>query len=163
MASRNLRSKPGWQIGVGEADRDDVRALLTYHFDRMRAASPPEACHVMEAERLADPAIRLLTLREGGTLLGVGAWKRLDDPAHGEIKSMRTAPVALGRGVGRALLRALVADAAGHGIHRLSLETGSTAPFAAALRLYASEGFEPCGPFGCYTQSAFTRFFERRL
>ena len=49
------------------------------------------------------------------------------------------------------------------GYHRLSLETGSTEPFAAALRLYESEGFVPCGPFGDYIDTPFTRFFTREL
>lgn len=46
---------------------------------------------------------------------------------------------------------------------RLSLETGSTARFAAAIRLYESEGFARCGPFGGYADTSFTRFFTRAL
>jgi putative acetyltransferase len=49
------------------------------------------------------------------------------------------------------------------GYRRLSLETGSSEPFAAALRLYDSEGFVPCGPFGDYRDTPFTRFFTRKL
>ena len=46
---------------------------------------------------------------------------------------------------------------------RLSLETGSTPQFAAALRLYEREGFEPCGPFGGYADTPFTRFYTKEL
>ena len=84
-------------------------------------------------------------------------------PDHGEIKSMRTAPYALGRGVGRALLNHIMAEARTRGYSRLSLETGSTEPFAAALRLYEREGFSRCPPFGEYSDTQFTRFFTRQL
>jgi putative acetyltransferase len=151
-----------WRIFEGEMERDDVRALLTQHFAEMRAGSPPEACHVLPIEGLKDPAIRFFTLREDGVLLGCGALKRLE-VGHGEVKSMRTADAALGRGVGKVLLDHLVATARRDGMTRLSLETGSTSQFAAALRLYDKEGFVACGPFGDYADTPFTRFFTRRI
>ncbi len=76
---------------------------------------------------------------------------------------MRTAPHALGRGVGTALLAHIVAEGRSRGYARLSLETGSTEPFAAALKLYQRDGFVPCGPFGGYQDTPFTRFFTRTL
>ncbi len=151
-----------WTIIEGELDRDDVRALLAQHFAEMRAGSPPSACHVLPVDALRDPSIRFFTLREGGLLLGCGALKRVGAD-HGEVKSMRTADASLGRGVGRALLHHLIATARATGMTRLSLETGSTARFAAAIRLYESEGFTRCGPFGGYADTSFTRFFTRAL
>ena len=151
-----------WTFHQGELDQADVQALLALHFASMRAQSPPEACHVLPAQRLHAADISFWTLREEGRLLGVGALKELA-PDHGEVKSMRTAPEALGRGVGRAMLHHLVREARRRGYDALSLETGSTAEFAAALRLYESEGFVPCGPFGGYVDTPFTRFFTRRL
>ena len=151
-----------WTIYEGELEHDDVRQLLTQHFAEMRAGSPPSACHVLPIEGLRDPAIRFFSLREDGGLLGCGALKRLE-PGHAEIKSMRTADSALGRGVGKALLDHIVAIARADGIGRLSLETGSTEPFAAALRLYEREGFERCGPFGGYADTPFTRFYSRKI
>ena len=151
-----------WTFHDGELDREDVQALLALHFAALRAQSPPDACHVLPADGLHAPDISFWTLREQGRLLGVGALKELA-PDHGEVKSMRTAPDALGRGVGRAMLHHLVAEARRRGWTRLNLETGSTGDFAAALRLYESEGFVPCGPFGGYADTAFTRFFTRAL
>ena len=146
-----------------ELDRPDVRALLALHFAEMRADSPPEACHVLPIDELRDPAIRFFSLRDdGGTLLGVGALKSLD-PGHGEIKSMRTAPTALGLGVGGALLAHLVATARDMGLTRLSLETGNSPLFAAANRLYQRDGFRPCGPFGDYSDTPFTLFYTREI
>ena len=152
----------GWTIHEGELDRDDVRALLAQHFAEMRAGSPPSACHVLPADGLKSPAIRFFTAREDGTLLGCGALKRLE-PGGGELKSMRTADAALGRGIGKAMLDHLIAAAKSEGMTRLSLETGSTDQFAAALRLYEKEGFEPCGPFGGYVDTPFTRFFTKTI
>lgn len=151
-----------WQIHEGELYQDDVRALLSQHFAEMRAGSPPEACHVLPVDGLKCPEIRFFTLREEGILLGCGALKRLER-GHGEIKSMRTANAALGRGVGKALLDHIVATARDEEISRLSLETGSTEQFAAANHLYAREGFERCGPFGTYSDTPFTRFLTKEI
>jgi len=151
-----------WQIFEGELDRDDVRSLLAQHFAEMRAGSPPSACHVLPVDGLKDPAIRFFTMREDGLLLGCGALKKLE-PGHGEIKSMRTADTALGRGVGKAMLDHLVRIARAEGMSQLSLETGSTEQFAAANRLYAKEGFDRTGPFGGYADTPFTRFFTKAI
>lgn len=152
----------GWTFHTGELDREDVSALLAHHFAEMRGNSPPEACHVLPSAGLAEPDITFWSVREGGRLLGVGALKALSSD-HGEIKSMRTAPEALGRGVGTAMLRHIEQEALRRGYRRLSLETGSTAPFAAARRLYERAGFTRCGPFGGYLETPFTRFFTREL
>jgi putative acetyltransferase len=146
----------------GDLDSADVQALLAFHFEQMRTTSPPDACHVLPLDGLRDPAVTFWSARDEGALVGVGALKKLA-PDHGEIKSMRTAPGALGRGVGRAILHHIVGEARSRGYRRLSLETGSTEPFAAALRLYESDGFVPCGPFGDYKNTPFTRFLTREL
>lgn len=152
-----------WTFHEGELDQADVRALLALHFAQMRAESPPSACHVLPIDDLRDPAIRFFSLRdEAGTLLGVGALKALE-PGHGEIKSMRTAPRALGLGIGRALLAHLTATAHAMGVTRLSLETGNSPLFDAANRLYQRDGFQPCGPFGGYSATPFTLFYTREI
>ena len=151
-----------WTFHEGEIDRPDVRELLAQHFTEMRGGSPPSACHVLEPDALRDPAIRFVTLRESGTLLACGALKRLASD-HGEIKSMRTANSALGRGVGRAMLSHLTEIARSGGMTRLSLETGNSALFAAANRLYRSAGFVPCGPFAGYRPTEFTTFYTRAI
>lgn len=151
-----------WQIFEGELDRADVRLLLTQHFSEMRAGSPPEACHVLPIDGLKDATIRFFTLRENSALLGCGALKRLSGD-HGEIKSMRAANAALGRGVGQAILDHLLDVARQDGLTRVSLETGSTAQFAAANRLYEKNGFERSGAFGDYPDTPWTHFFTREI
>ncbi len=152
-----------WTFHEGELGQRDVRNLLARHFAEMTAGSPPSACHVMPADALDDPAIRFITLRDcDGTLLGCGALRRLAAD-HAEIKSMRTAEGALGRGVGGAVLDHLTDVARAEGIRRLSLETASSPIFAAANRLYQREGFVRCGPFADYRANDFTAFYTREI
>src|SRR5947199_10524313 len=112
MASGALRSNKegGWTFHEGDLESADVQALLAFHFSEMRSTSPPEACHVLPIDGLRDPTVTFWAARDGTTLVAVGALKELS-PDHGEVKSMRTAPAALGRGVGRALLNHIVAEA----------------------------------------------------
>jgi putative acetyltransferase len=149
-------------IHKGELGRTDVQELLGLHVAAMQAHSPPEACHVLPGAALAHPSITFFTAREGRRLLGVGALKDRGD-GTGEIKSMRTAPDALGHGVGRSILAAITAEARGRGYGALLLETGTTEDFAAAHHLYGSAGFVPAGPFGGYPESPFTRFLRLDL
>ena len=162
MASRRLRSNQEWTFHLGDLDSPDVKALLDLHFSSMRSSSPPEACHVLPIDGLRERGVSFWSMRRDGRLLGVGALKELAR-YHGEVKSMRTAPSELGRGVGSAMLSHIVVEARSRGYSRLSLETGSTEPFAAALHLYQREGFVPCGPFGGYQTMPFTRFFSREI
>ena len=149
-------------IHRGELHVADVQALLDLHFAAMRGHSPADACHVLPAIALDRPHILFLTAREDGVLLGVGALKAIG-PRKGEIKSMRTTPEALRRGVAATLLRAIVAEARARGYHRLLLETGTGPDFAAANALYERAGFTGTGPFGGYRAGEFTRFLALHL
>jgi len=149
-------------IRVDNLQGEAIKALLRLHLDAMHQHSPPESVHALDLEALRHPSITFWTAHAHGELLGCGALKRLN-PDHGELKSMRTADAHLRKGVARALLRHIESAARAEGIRRLSLETGSTAPFAAALRLYASEGFVNCGPFADYTLDPFSVFMNKLL
>ncbi|MCW3797423.1 GNAT family N-acetyltransferase [Sphingomonas sp. BN140010] len=149
-------------IHQGELDRDDVRQLLASHVAAMHVHSPPEACHVLPADRLHDPAITFFSVRDEGRLLAIGALKALGN-GTGEIKSMRTHAEALRQGAASTILRAIVAEARSRGYSRLLLETGSGPEFAAATLLYERAGFTRCEPFGGYLPGPFTRFMSLDL
>jgi putative acetyltransferase len=149
-------------IHQGELDRDDVQQLLADHVAAMHSHSPPEACHVLPADRLRNPAITFFTARRNGLLLAIGALKALGDGA-GEIKSMRTRADSVRQGAASTILRAIVAEARTRGYSRLLLETGSGEEFAAAICLYERAGFTPCEPFGGYPAGSFTRFMSLDL
>ncbi|MGF1594685.1 MAG: GNAT family N-acetyltransferase [Kiloniellaceae bacterium] len=140
----------------------EIAALLEAHLDLMRSVSPPESVHALDLDALRAPQVTFWTVWDGDTLLGCGALKEID-PTHGEIKSMHTAQAARGKGVARRLLQHVVDTARQRGYRRLSLETGSTADFAAAQGLYGSFGFEVCGPFADYVLDPFSVFMTLEL
>jgi putative acetyltransferase len=152
----------GFVIAVDDPRRDDVRALLERHLAFAKAVTPPEDVHALELDGLLDPSVTFFSLRADGRLLGVGAIKQIDAD-HVEVKSMHTAEEARRRGVGRAIVDHLLAVAAERGASRVSLETGAMDAFEPARSLYASAGFEPCGPFGDYAASPNSAFMTRRL
>jgi putative acetyltransferase len=136
-------------IEVEDPRSPDVRALLARHLEFALSETPAEHSFALDVDGLLDPAITFFSFREGGSLLGIGAIKRLS-PEHAEIKSMHTAEAARGRGIGRALLAHLLDVARAAGFGRVSLETGTTPAYAPARALYRGAGFVPCGPFGSY-------------
>ncbi|QDY90998.1 GNAT family N-acetyltransferase [Arthrobacter sp. UKPF54-2] len=128
----------------------DVRDLLEEHLADMFATSPAESVHALDHGALAGPDISFWTARDdGGELLGCGALKELGRE-EAEIKSMRTAEHARGRGIAALVLGRILDEAHLRGYQRLFLETGSQEFFAPARRLYARHGFVPCPPFAGY-------------
>jgi putative acetyltransferase len=152
----------GGQIAVDDPRKPDVRALLARHLEFALAQTPPEHSFALGVDGLLDPAITFYSFRASGRLLGVGAIKRLSSQ-HAEIKSMHTAEAARGRGVGRALLAHLLEVARTRGFRRVSLETGTTAAYAAARGLYERAGFAPCGPFASYEPTRYNLFMTLEL
>jgi putative acetyltransferase len=76
---------------------------------------------------------------------------------------MRTAPAHRRKGVGRAMLTQIIAEARRRSYARLSLETGSMKAFEPAQRLYESFGFAYCPPFGDYVEDPNSVFMTRAL
>lgn len=140
----------------------DVVALIELHLRSAFENSPPGSVFALDLSGLRDPAVTLWSAWDGGDLLGMGALKQLDS-GHGELKSMRTAPAHLRKGVAAAMLDYLIAEGRGRGYARLSLETGNNAPFAPARAMYERAGFVPCGPFADYTDQAFSRYYTLTL
>jgi putative acetyltransferase len=139
-------------IKADDPRRADVVELLETHLNLMRSASPPEDVHALDVDGLTRPDISFYSVRDGNLLLGVGALRELE-PTHGELKSMHTAYVARGRGIGRMMAIHLLDVSRERGYARVSLETGTMDEFAPARALYRSLGFEVCPPFGSYFES----------
>ena len=151
-----------WRIVRDDLSHPEVVRLVELHLRAAFANSPPGAVFALDLSGLRAADVTLWTAWEGEMLLGMGALKRLDTD-HGELKSMRTAPVQLRRGVARTMLEHLIAEARARGYRRLSLETGSNAPFAAARALYEAAGFVECGAFGGYSDTEFSRYYRLDL
>jgi len=150
------------RIELDDVSRPEVVALVEYHLRSMHEISPPDSVFALDLSGLKHPRVTFWTAWEGDDLLGMGGLKQLDRE-HGEIKSMRTAPTALRRGVARMMLDHIVQEARARSYRRLSLETGSNAPFAPAWALYERAGFVPSPPFGSYSDIGFSRYFTIEL
>ncbi len=124
--------------------------------------TPPESVHALPIEGLRSPDIIVWSVWENGELLGCGALKELD-PQHGEIKSMRTTSAHLRKGVARAVVHPISAEAKRSGYRRFSLETGSMAAFKPARQLYAACDFTYCEPFGNYVNDPNSVFMTIEL
>ncbi len=155
-----------------------VIALLEEHLAGMRAASPPECVFALDLNGLRRPEITFLTAwrlpadasstHEEGELVAMGALKELTpttaaEGGHGELKSMRTSARHLRQGAAQAILSELLKLAHQRGYARVSLETGSTPPFDAAIAMYRGFGFVECGPFAEYREDPFSRFMTIEL
>lgn len=150
------------KIERDDLTRPQIHALLEEHLANMHELSPPESVHALDLSRLRSPDITFWTAWDGDLLLACGALKELT-PTHAEVKSMRTPNALRRRGAGRAMLVHLLEQARARGYQRLSLETGSQPGFEPARQLYASAGFQPCGPFGDYRPDPHSFFMTLEL
>ncbi len=153
------------EIHVDDLSSPATRDLLVFHHQQMHAASPPGTAFALDMSGLQQPGITVWTVREGEAVLGIGALKALPD-GTGELKSMRTHPDHLRRGIAHMLLEHIIAHARACGMTRLSLETGDGPTFEAALTFYRQRGFVEGAVFGDYAavaDSGFNRFFHLDL
>ena len=150
------------RIVLDDLTGPEIASLIGEHLRNMHQLSPPESIHALGLEKLRRPDITFWTVWEGSELMGCGALKELD-PAHGEIKSMRTATAHLRKGVASVMLRHLLDEARRRSYRRVSLETGAGAAFEPARRLYRRFGFVECGPFGEYRPDPNSAFMTLEL
>lgn len=152
----------GLRIVPDDLAGPEILALLQLHLDEMHRWSPACKVHAMPAERLRASDVTFFAAWYGDRLAGCGALKHLD-AEHGELKSMRAAPGYRGRGVGRAILLHLLAEAKARGYRRVSLETGGTSEFLPAQSLYRAHDFTPCEAFADYVIDDFSICMSRLL
>jgi len=152
------------RLSIERADFADpeLGVFLQAHLDELAPTAPAESRHALDLSGLRAPGVRLWVARMSGELVGTGALAEVE-PAHEEIKSMRTDPRRRGQGIAARVLDHLIEDARRRGIRRISLETGSMDFFVPARTLYAKAGFVPCPPFGAYVDDPNSTFMTREL
>lgn len=151
------------QIREDDLSGHQTRELLRLHLAGMQANSPgPEHVFALDLSGLQEPGVTVWTAWIGGRIAGIGALKDLRD-GSGEVKSMRTHPRFLRRGIGAGMLEHIIGAARAQGMRRLSLETGSGPAFEPALALYRKRGFVDGEPFGGYERSDFNQFLHLLL
>jgi putative acetyltransferase len=150
-----------------EIRKDDLSSaatqeLLRLHLLGMHANSPPGHVFALDLSGLQAPNVTVWSAWKREKICGMAALKLLD-AAAGELKSMRTHPDHLRRGVGAALLEHIIKEARARGLRRLSLETGQGPAFEPALALYRRRGFIDGEAFADYVRSPFNQFLHLTL
>lgn len=143
-------------IAVANLADADVQSLIAYHQQAMQDGSPPGHSFALDLSGLIDPAVTVWEARVEGRVAAIGAMKRVDQ-ARAEVKSMRTHPDFLRRGIAGALLETIIAQARTEGASVLSLETGSGPMFEPALKFYRKRGFVNGAAFAGYTLTDFNQ------
>ncbi|MEI9851265.1 MAG: GNAT family N-acetyltransferase [Sphingomonas sp.] len=121
----------------GTPDLAAVNVIMHEAFDpRFGEAWTTSQCMGM----LSLPGVWLTLARFGGSDSGFALARATGDEA--ELLLLATRPTVRGRGIGGALLRAVVAESQSRGVTRLHLEVRAGNE---AARLYRREGFEKVG------------------
>lgn len=150
------------EICEDDLSGEQTRALLAIHLAGMHANSPPESVFALDLSGLQAPGITVWSAWEKDRIAGIGALKR-QSGSPAEIKSMRTHPDHLRKGVARLLLARIIDQARAEGIDRLNLETGRVPAFEPALALYRAHGFVDGPAFGDYAPNPFSQFLYLTL
>ncbi len=149
-------------IKLDDLSSEKVVQLIGGHLQNMTLHSPPESIHALGVEQLKKPDMTFWSAWERDELVGCGALKELDT-RHGEVKSMKTSPNHLRKGVARKILQHIIKEAKIRGYKQLSLETGSMDAFIPARNLYEESGFRYCEPFADYRDDPNSVFMTKKL
>ncbi len=133
-------------IIIDDLTGDKIAELLELHLADFRK-NTPGCVHALDIKALQKPDITFWSAWNESELMGCGALKELD-ANHAELKSMRTDPSHLRKGVARKILEHIISEAKRRGYQRISLETSYT--FKPAIELYTNFGFIPSKPFADY-------------
>ena len=139
-----------------------VRELVALHLAGMNANTPKGHVFALDLSGLTAPSVTFWSAWDGKAVAGMGALKDLGN-GTGEVKSMRTHPDHLRKGVAAALLEQIIAAARARGYRRLSLETGMGPAFEPALALYRRRGFVDGEPFADYVRSPYNQMLHLEL
>ena len=107
-----------FDIREDDLSSEPVRRLLALHLAGMHANTPLEHVFALDLSGLKAPGITVWSVWRGEELAGLEALKALGNDS-GEIKSMRTDPDHLRKGVGAALLAHIIGEARRRGYRRL--------------------------------------------
>jgi ribosomal protein S18 acetylase RimI-like enzyme len=138
-------------MAIVQVDSDAQVAAARELFVEYQAWIGLDLCFQGFAEELgglpgayAPPSGRLLVAKEGEALLGCVALRALDGERC-EMKRLWVRPAAQGRGIGRRLVAAVIAEATLIGYRVMCLDTLPS--MEAALALYTSFGFRDIFPY----------------
>jgi len=140
--------------------QDEVRTLVAELNAVLLDLTPPEHCHHLTVEQMADTDTTVFIARDGGAAIACGALKR-HPGGIGEVKRMYTRPTHRGRKIGEQIVARIEAMARAEGLKRLVLETGDR--HHAAWKVYERSGFTRCGPVLDYADVKWSVFYDKPL
>jgi ribosomal-protein-alanine N-acetyltransferase len=127
-------------MSTRRATLSDLDAIMALE----RASFPSDAwSDAMMREELGSPHGWYVVALEAGRLIGYAGLRAARGAADADIQTIAIAAGVRGRGRGRALLTALLEEAARRGVRDVFLEVRADNPVA--QNLYASEGFAEVG------------------
>ncbi len=140
--------------------QDEVRTLVAELNAVLLELTPPEHCHHLTVEQMADEDTTVFIARDGGVAVACGALKR-HEGGIGEVKRMYTRPSHRGQRIGEQIVARIEAMARAEGLKRLVLETGDR--HYAAWKVYERSGFTRCGPVLDYADVKWSVFYDKTL
>lgn len=147
-------------IAIESPLQDEVRTLVAELNATLLELTPPEHCHHLTVEQMADADTTVFIARDGGLAVACGALKR-HAGGVGEVKRMFTRPSHRGKKIGADIVSQIEALARKEGLKRLVLETGDS--HQAAWTVYERAGFSRCGPVLDYPDVKWSVFYEKPL
>ena len=133
-------------IEQAKAPTPEIVELLTELDAELSGPYAADQRHALSVEQLFQPDVRFFVARVDGAAVACGGVGFYD--GYAELKRMYSRPSVRGRGVAKAILRRLEAEARAAGAPALRIETGLYQE--EALRFYEGAGYRRCGPFGPY-------------
>ena len=155
-----MLSSMSLEIAIETPLQDEVRTLVAELNAVLLELTPPEHCHHLTVEQMADADTTVFVARDGGAAVACGALKR-HEGGIGEVKRKNTRPSHRGRRIGEEIVARIEAMARAEGLKRLVLETGDR--HYAAWKVYERSGFTRCGPVLDYADVKWSVFYDKPL
>jgi len=150
------------QIKLASLDNNQVIEFLSEHYAHMKEISIPGTCNSLPLEKIIESNLSVYCAWENNQIIGCGGLYEVSSN-HGEIKSMRTKPSHLRKGIGSAILNFITEQAIERGYSQLSLETGNYDSFLDVIKFYERHGFIKSPPFSNYIDDGFSYYMRKDL
>jgi putative acetyltransferase len=146
------------RITLESPNQPDIIALINELDAYQVPLYPIESHHGIDINALSAPNVLFAVARDE-VGLAAGCCAMVIEAEYGEIKRMYTKPQYRGKGIARALVNMLEAEAKTRGCSVFMLETGYLQPEAIAF--YANMGYSSCAPFGQYVEDPNSVFMRK--